>query len=140
MTEQELNGARELRERIRDIERRILPMLKADAENLVPVLDGLPHGTDIKSRVENIAVKILDSEKELIRLREEFLKTAMDIDEKLNESNLDALEKAVLNLRYVACLNFLAIQNELQISDATTFYIHRTARRKILNVIQDDYS
>lgn len=132
MTEEELNGARELRKKIRDIEWRILPMLKADADNLVPVLDGLPHGTDIKSRVENIAVKICDAEQELIRLREEFLKTAMDIDEKINDSDLDALEKAVLNLRYVACLNFLSIQDELQISDATTFYVHRTARRKIL--------
>ena len=134
MTEQELNGARELRKKIRDIEWRILPMLKADADNLVPILDGLPHGTDIKSRVENITVKILDTEQELIRLREEFLKTAMDINEKINASELDALEKAVLNLRYVACLNFLTIQETLQISDATTFYVHRTARKKILRV------
>ena len=132
MTEEELNSARDLQKRIRDIEWRLLPMLRADADNLVPILDGLPHGTDIKSRVENIAVKIYDTEQELIRLHEEFLKTALGIDDKINKSDLDALEKAVLNLRYVACLRFLDIQEHLQISDATTFYVHRTARKKIL--------
>lgn len=136
MTELELNSARDLRQKIRDLEWR-LDVLRADADNLVPILDGLPHGTDIKSRVENLATKILDGEQELITLCEQFGQAAFALDDKIIHSGLDALEQAVLNLRYVACLNFLDIQNRLQISDATTFYIHRTAKKKILNMIQD---
>lgn len=139
MTELELNSARDLRQKIRDLEWR-LDALRADAENLVPILDGLPHGTDIKSRVENLAAKILDGEKELMTLREQFGREAFALDDKIIHSDLDALEQAVLNLRYVACLNFLDIQDRLRISDATVFYIHRTAKRKILNMIQDDSS
>lgn len=131
MTKTELNGARELRNKIRDEERRLLT-LRLSAENLVPILDGLPHGTDVKSRVENLAVKIMESERELIRLRKEFGQAAFTLEEKINRSELDALEKSILTLRYVACMNFLDIQDKLKISDATTFYVHRTATRKIL--------
>ena len=54
MTDEELNGARDLRKRIRDIEWRLLPMLRADADNLVPILDGLPHGARIDSAPRRI--------------------------------------------------------------------------------------
>ena len=54
MTEKELNRARELKELIRSKERQLL-CLRRSAENIVPILDGLPHSTDVKSRVENYA-------------------------------------------------------------------------------------
>lgn len=47
MTEKELNCVRDLREQIRDIEWKIIK-LRARAENLVPILDGLPHGNEVK--------------------------------------------------------------------------------------------
>ena len=50
MTEKELNSVRELNKKIRDLEWR-LQALRAEADNIVPVLDGLPNPSDVKSRV-----------------------------------------------------------------------------------------
>ena len=42
MTEQELNSGHDLKKQIRDLEKH-LQTLRLSAENLVPILDGLPH-------------------------------------------------------------------------------------------------
>ncbi|MBQ3336329.1 MAG: DUF1492 domain-containing protein [Selenomonadaceae bacterium] len=135
MTKKELNRARDLREQIRDIEWKIIK-LRAGAEDLVPILDGLPHGNEVKSRVENLAIKLLAAQEELSRLLEEFGRTALDLEEKINHAELDELEKAVLTLRYVVCMNFLDIQDRLKLNDNSLFYYHRTAVKKILKSIQ----
>ena len=136
MTEKELTCARELKTRIRALEWR-LQTLREDAAQLVPILDGLPHAQTQKSRIEELAVKIIAVEEEIATLKEKFVQAAFELDEKIESSTLDALERAVINLRYVACMNFLDIQGSLQISDATVFYVHRNARKKILNLIKD---
>lgn len=46
MTEQELNIVRELNKKIRNAEHR-LEVLRNNAENVVPILDGLPHATEV---------------------------------------------------------------------------------------------
>ena len=139
MTEAELMCARDLREKIRDLERR-MQTLRGQAISLVPIIDGMPHAKTAKSRVEEITVKLMAVDEEIALLSDEFVRAAFELDRKIEASDLDALEKAVLNLRYVACMNFLHIQEQLKISDATTFYIHRTARKKILKSSQDDSS
>ena len=130
MTEQELNRARELRKRICDVEWKIIK-LRAGAEDLVPLLDGMPHGNEMRSRVENLAVKILTAEEELTNLRGQFVEAAVDLTEEIERAELDELEKAVLTMRYATCLNFLDIQDKLRITDATMFYVHRKALKKI---------
>lgn len=135
MTEAELVCARELRARVRELEHRQAE-LRAQSENLVPLMDGQPKSTTIKSRVEELALKIVTLDGETSHCRELYMEAARELDEKIAASDLDALEKAVLNLRYVSCLNFLEIQERLRISKATVFYMHRSARRKILNLIQ----
>ena len=69
MTEKELNGVRELNKKIRDLQRH-LQELRVSAENLVPILDGLPHSSEAKSRVEKIALMIVEDERELTALNE----------------------------------------------------------------------
>lgn len=132
MTKKELNRARDLREQIRDIEWKIIK-LRAGAEDLVPILDGLPHGNEVKSRVENLAIKLLAAQEELPALLEEFGRVALDLEEQINHSELDELEKAVLTLRYVVCMNFRDIQFKLKLNENSTFYYHRIAVKKFLN-------
>ena len=55
MTEQELNSGHDLKKQIRDLEKH-LQTLRLSAENLVPILDGLPHSNEAKSRGEKIAL------------------------------------------------------------------------------------
>lgn len=130
MTLEELNRARDIKDDIRNLEWRITA-LKKTAENIVPVMDGLPHSTTIKSRVEKIALSIAEKEKALADLREKFADIAFDINSQINSSELTAKEKAVLSLRYAACMTFQDIWLSLETSDAQIFYLHRSALKKI---------
>ena len=131
LTEKELNSVREISRRIRDLEWR-LQTLRAEAENIVPVIDGLPHATQIKSRVEKLALNITDCDNELINLREQFVNSALELGNKIDNAKLNSQEKTVLSLRYVSCMNFQDIWLKLDTSDANIFYLHRTALKKIL--------
>lgn len=130
MTEHDLNRVRDLRTRIRDLERH-LQALRLSAANIVPIIDGLPHSTDISRRVENLALKIVADERELDQLRGEFAAAALDLEETINRSPLNLQEKTVLLMRYVACKNFQDIWLEMKLSDARVFFLHRTAAKKI---------
>lgn len=133
MTEHELNRVRDLRTRMRDLERH-LQALRLSAANIVPIIDGLPHSTDIRRRVEMNVVKIVDTERELDQLREEYVNAAIDLEGQINSAPLDLQEKTILILRYVACKNFRDIEFELKSNDARVFYLHRTAQKKFLKL------
>ena len=135
MVEEELNRVRELKKRIYELELR-REKYCCQAENIVPIIDGMPHAKDAKSRVEKITVELVAIDEEMAELADVFVQAVFELDAAIEASGLDALEKAVINLRYVACMNFRDIQEKLKISDATTFYIHRTAKKKILKSIQ----
>ena len=132
VTELELNEARRLFKEIYDTEIK-LKTLQISAQKLVPILDGLPRAKSQRSKVEELTVKIMELEEELAALTVEFVQAATTLHQKIfTAPNLDALEKAILSLRYATCLNFSEIQTELKLTEATTFYLHRTAKKKIL--------
>ena len=133
MTEKELNSVRDINKRIRDIEWR-LQALRAEAENITPIIDGLPHSTDVKSRVERLALNIAEGERELAALQAQFITAALELGNKIDSSPLNQQEKTVLSLRYVSCLNFQDIWLTLHVSDAQVFYLHRTAQKKFLKL------
>lgn len=131
MTEIELNEARELKERIRELERHIAA-LRLSAADIVPALDGMPHATDIKSKVEKLAARIVDEEQELETIRAELCAAAIHITNQIQAADLKRQEKTVLILRYVTCMNFRDISFQLGLSDATTFRIHRDGFKKMI--------
>lgn len=130
MTVTELNSVRDLRQRIREQERR-LRALRLSVENLTPILDGMPHSRSPTSRVEKITVKILEAERELELLRAECANAAEVLTEKISAANLESQEQTILIMRYVACMNFRDIEFELGLSDARIFFLHRNSLRKI---------
>lgn len=71
------------------------------AENLVPVLDGMPHATDIKSRVEAIALKTIMAEGELAALREEYLQAKVKLTSQILDEVEDPTNQTLLILRFV---------------------------------------
>ena len=56
----ELNVVRELIQKLKREEQR-LQALRTNAENIVPILDGLPHAKTAQSKVERLALKIIES-------------------------------------------------------------------------------
>ena len=123
MTEKELNGVREIQKMIRKLERHIQE-LRMSAENLVPILDGLPHSKQAKSRVEKLALEIAEGEHELELLNWRLLdEKARLIDLILNET-LEPAVQTLLVLRYVECLSFKETARRMKYGLRHVFKLH----------------
>ena len=123
MTEEELNGARELRKKIRDLERH-LQELRMSAENLVPILDGLPHSSEAKSRVEKIALMIVEDERKLTSLNVTILLAKSELADKILCEVNEPILQTLLVLRYVECLSFEKTARRMRITLRHVFRLH----------------
>lgn len=123
MTEKELNSVRELKKSIRDLELR-LQALKTAAENLVPVLDGLPHSNEAKSRVEKIALMIIEHERELETLREQIILAKSELVDKILREIENITLQTLLILRYVECLSYKDTARRMHFTLRYIFKLH----------------
>lgn len=123
MTEKELNSVRELNKQIRRQEQH-LQALRLSAENLVPILDGLPHSNEAKSRVEKIALMIIESERELENLRKEMTAAKSELVEKILRAVDEPAMQTLLALRYVECLSFKETARRLRFTLRHVFRLH----------------
>lgn len=78
-------------------------------------LDGLPHGKATASRVETLTVKIVDTERSLDNLREEYAITMLDLTEEITR-RVDGKAATVLHKRYVGMKSIPVIANEMDLS------------------------
>lgn len=128
----EVTAARILTEEIKSLERQI-EMLRATAQDLVPIRDGLPKGQAQVSAVERIALKILALEENLRGLHEELDAVKIRLIEEICAAPLKEGERKVLMLRYVSCMRFRDICFELEKSNARIYQWHRAGLEKIKN-------
>ena len=123
MTDKELNGVRELRDEICILERR-LQELRMSVENLVPIIDGLPHATEAKSRVEKITLMIVANERELENLRERFTRLKSELVDKIMSQVSTPILQTLLVLRYVECLSFKETARRMKSSLRHVYRLH----------------
>lgn len=131
MTERELNAARDLAEEIKACESD-LATFRLSMTKLVPIRDGMPKAQSNESRVEELAVLIVEKERELNELKERLIDTAGKLAREISAAPLNSQERRVIFLRYVACEHFRDIAFEMDKSDARIYAIHATAVDKIL--------
>lgn len=131
MTERELNAARDLAKRIKDIEND-LTTFRMSMARLVPIRDGQPKGHSTESQVEKIAVLIVEKERELSELKNQLLDVAGTLAKEISTIPLSSKERRVIFLRYVACMHFRDIAFETNLSDARVYSLHAVALDKIL--------
>ena len=131
MTAQELNQVRDLSKRIRDLEN-LLATLRKRAEDIVPAREGMPQSTDIHSKVESLALKIVEKTIELESLHEQILSATATLTESICLQITDPNQRAVLLFRYVHCMTFRDIGFQLDKSDATVFRLHHDALEKMI--------
>ena len=121
--EVELNQVRELKKRIQAVERH-LQALRMSAENLVPIIDGLPHAKEAKSRVEKIALMIVASEREIETFREEIIQTKSALADKILCEVEEPTLQVLLVLRYVECLSFKDVARRMKSSLRHVYRLH----------------
>ena len=131
MTERELNEVRELRSEINDLERKI-ELMRGALMNIVPLMNGIPQGHDLDSRVEKTVVEIGELEEELLELKERRELAKINITANICAANLTGQEAAVIYSRYVKCMRFRDICFELNYSDAHVFRLHGSALKKLI--------
>ena len=124
MTEQDLNRVRDLHKRIRDLEN-LLATLRKRAGDIVPAREGLPQSSDIHSKVESLALKIVEKTIELESLHEQILEATATLTKAICVRVPDPSQCAVLLFRYVHCLHFRDIGFQTGYSDRKVFTLHR---------------
>ena len=126
MTVQELHAVRELKVKIKDIEKS-LRTLRISADNLVPIIDGLPCAIEAKSRVEKIALMIVDRERELETLRNQLVSVKSTLANKIMSAFDEPTVQTLLILRYIECLTFKDIARRMCFCLRYVFKLHNKA-------------
>ena len=123
MTEKELNSVRELNKKIRDLERR-LQELRISAENLVPIIDGLLHSSEAKSRVERIALMIVEHERDLEKFRDQIILAKSELVHTILREVDEPTLQALLMLRYIECLSFKETARRMKFTLRHLYRLH----------------
>lgn len=126
----EITAARDLKEEIHSVERQ-METLRATAQNLVPIRDGLPKGKATSSAVERLAVKILKLEEYRQAKLKELDAVKIRLIEEICAVPLKEMERRVLMMRYVNCMQFRDICFDLNKSDARIYQWHRAGLEKM---------
>ena len=123
MTREELNSVKDLKKKICGLEKD-LRALRVAAENLVPILDGLPHSTLAQSRVEKIALKTVETEHEHERLCGLLPVVKAELADKIMRSGCGFSLQTLLILRYVECCSYKETAHRMKITLRHVFRLH----------------
>ena len=108
--------------------------LKDAQTNLVPLIDGLPKSHNGGSKVEGLTVEVMTLEDELTALREEIVKSSVELA-KMITSKVPAPASRILLARYIGCLPFKRIIATENYSPAHIFYLHRQGVKQFKETI-----
>lgn len=101
-----------------------LARLKSLATAITPKLDGLPKAKSLSSRVENLAVKILDCENRLAELVEKKICAQVDLTMELAEQLTNNI-LSVMTLHYVHGKTFAEIGRTIHYSRKQVWTFHK---------------
>ena len=130
MTEKDLHTVWRLLQQVTKQEKYIAN-LRLSAEDLVPLPSDVPPplSTVAKSRVEKLALKLVEAEQKLVKLREQLILARL----RLTELILGEIDRAdvqrVVYLRYVDCLSYAKIAKQMGFSVRHVFRLHAKIKR-----------
>ena len=123
MTKNDLTCVRELHKKICAIERH-LKKLRLSVENLTPILDGLPHASEAKSRVERLVLNIVEDERTLAEFREQFQQARIRLIEIIMREVDEPILQTLLIMHYAECLSFREISRRMRYGLRHIFKLH----------------
>ena len=125
-----LTAVQEIKSKIDD-ERSKLETLKMATAVHTPIIDGLPRPTSQQSsRVEGLTVAILESERRIAELADEYVDAIVALTREIFQRVKDVVAFEVLLRRYILCKPFAEIATELGYSESRIFYWHRQGKNK----------
>lgn len=123
MTRQKLNSVRNLKVKAWLLAQSRASLL-ATAEDLVPITDDMPRPKDMKSRTERLAIKILEVDDELDKVREKIIQAEINLTEQIiSEVDNPVLQKLAI-LRYVKCLSYKDISHSMKYTLRYIYILH----------------
>ncbi len=132
MTWEELNEVRTLKEEIKKAEK-TLAVWKRAASLGVPKYDGLPKSKPVSSRVEKVAIKIVDATNRIEDLKNELDAAAIQLERKIFDEVPNSTLRTLLTLRYVECMYFRDIGFVMGYSEQHIYYLHNKAMKMLEN-------
>ena len=130
MTRQELNHLRELQSELHRRQRK-LATLEGAVTNLTSLLDGMPRSREHVSKVEKLALKIVEAQKEIAGLKIEMLRVATELISAIRSSGLTEQEEQVLLSRYVMCKPIQDIMDELELGERRVYKLLSQGEKKL---------
>ena len=132
MTWAELNEVRDLNKAIEDIEKQI-DILHLSLSLQIPERNGMPKSKSVSSRVERIAVRIVDAETSLNKLKSLLEEALPRLERKINAEIKDLTARTLFTLRYVDCMYFRDISMAMGYSEQHIYYLHKVTGEKIIS-------
>lgn len=137
MRVEELRVARELKKRADELQKN-LEELRILSISLSRVMTGLPGAPNYESRVEKMAIKIADGERELSRLAEEYLEARRTLTQKIMEEIAEPVHQTLLLMRYVECLSYRECAKRMNFSERQIFRVHQKILKRMQEVRAND--
>ena len=155
MTFEELNIVRKIKKQVTDEEMK-LQALKDCAISITPqfkretyideqgklrsftCLDNSPKSGNTDSRIEKIVVKIVDSERNLEKLKIGLESAKLHLTEKICEEYQEATEQAILLYHYVSCRSFREIAHIMHYTLRYIYKIHERILNNLCGSVQLD--
>lgn len=132
-----LSTVQELKAEIEQEQSR-LESLRAAATTITRQLDGLPRQTSQSSRVEELTVKIVDSERRLNELADEYAAASIQLLDEIHSRIKSSASCSVLFERYCLCKPFAEIATSLNYTESSVYQFHRRGKREFERIDEDD--
>lgn len=130
MTFAELNEVRVLKKQIA-AEKQKIAALRDSINSVTSKLEPTPKGATTESRIEGLAVLIVDTEAKINRLQARLQQAVPELTEKILAEKLDSAEQTLLINRYIACKYFRDIGFLMGYSERRVYQVHGQILKKI---------
>lgn len=122
----------ELKKKI-EMEKEKLKQQKMLITSITSELDGMPRSQDKASKVEKLAVSIIDTENKILSLKEVFQNCLAELAEKLIDLISNSDIRQVILYRYGYCKLFRDIGVDLRLSERRIYDLHSMGLKILKN-------
>ena len=122
MTANELYSVRNLKNKVKLLEQARASLL-ATAEDLASVVDDMPRSQEVKSRVEKLAIKILEIDAQLDSVREQMIQAEIELAKKIVAEVANPTLQKFAILCYVKCLSYKEIAAEMGYTRRNVYFL-----------------